>query len=370
MSHWWGSKADSEAQKAERDARGVRRFIRSLPAAALNDSVASVDEFHDCDPVPNLDGNDDMPDNAAVAAAALAAEQALPFDRRDLPDDADAWKKTLTLKFDRNDPEFWFSEIEHTMKTYGINRQRSKRSALMGKDILPEDVIEELKPLLRIPEDEADKRIYKLIKTELLNIFGKKDQQALAKAASRRLTTRPSALGKALIHDICPGTKPFVDCHCAKVVWYFFDLQMPQVIKTALAKERFNGTTYKAIFQHADDVFDANRLGAASSSASVVAAVSASQDLNETQPALQYPVAAASFRGGARGRGRGGNNRGKPQQPSKGEAPKPSPDSSLPPNLCMMHKKYKKEAFHCRNPFVCEWAKFIKPKPVSNSNTN
>ena len=100
-----------------------------------------------------------------------------------------------------------------------------------------------------------------------------------------------------------------------------------------MAKERFNATTYKAIFQHADDVFDANRLGA-TSAAPVVAAVSATQDLNETQPALQYPVAAASFRGGARGRGRGGgSNRGKPQQPSKGEAPKPSPDSSLPPNL-------------------------------------
>ena len=179
------------------------------------------------------------------------------------------------------------------------------------------------------------------------------------------------------MNDICPGARPLVGCHCSRGVYYFFMLQMPQVIKTALAKEKFNANTYKDFFQHADDVFNSNRLGS-NTSAGVVAAVST--DADTTLPALTYPIEAVTARNnrggrggrggrGNRGNGRGGNsNRGGAANSSSGQSQTPTTpannqtNETLPPNLCFVHKKYKKQANHCRNPFVCEWAKFIIPR--------
>ena len=240
-----------------------------------------------------------MVDADPVAAAAHRAnELRKPFDEQDYPDDPEAWKKSLSLKFDRHDPEFWFTNAEAEMETFGIFTQWSKRRALLGKDILPPDILDELKPLLRLTKADAGPQPYKDVKSELLDIYGQKDEQACARAASRKLTSRPSALGKQLIHDICPGSRPFQSCHCARVVWWFFINQMPQVIKTQLADKKFNATTYKDVFKLADDVYESNKLG--TSESTVVAAVA---DLDQTQPALQYPVDAVSARGAARGRG-------------------------------------------------------------------
>ena len=312
---------------------------------------------------------DDQQQAAAEAAALRAQQMALPFEEQDFDDDSDAWKKIISTKFQRHDPEFWVQEIEAEMARAGINSQWSKRTALLGKDILPEDVVEELKPMFRLTKAQAGTHPYKDIKEELLSIFGKKDEQALEKAAARRLTTRPSALGKVLIHDICPGIRPFRGCHCARVVYYFFINQMPQVIKTQLAGRKFNADTYKEIFQKADDVFLSNKLTA---TAPVVAAV---DDLNVTQPALSYPVEAVSTRGrgarGGRGQGRGcggrGGRGGTNSNTTQNTQTKPPSSDAEPTNLCSMHKKWKKEAQHCRDPFVCEWAKFIKPRPSTNN---
>ena len=175
-----------------------------------------------------------------------------------------------------------------------------------------------------------------------------------------------------MIHDICPGAKPFNGCHCARVVWWFFIKQMPQVIKTGLAEKRFTKDTYGELFDLADKIYNANNLGA--SSPAVVAAVTP-VSLDETQPAIPYPVEAATFRGGRGGRGRGGRGGGRGgQSRGGGQSSQPSsaaPASSsskkddnqdLPKNLCSNHKKHKKKAYHCKDPFVCEWASFIIPK--------
>ena len=379
MHRWWGGKEDSDRQSADRKQRAARRYLASNPQH-LSPATDSLDNslYEDADSsLLNVDGTaDEMTDAAARAAAARTAELAKPFDEQDFDDDGDAWKKSLSLKFDRNDVLFWFSETEVVMTNHGINRQWSKRNALMGKDILPDDVIEEIKPLLRLTKQEAGNNIYQTIKKELISIFGPKKETAFEKAASRRLTSRPSALGKLLINDICPDAKPLVSCHCERAVYYYFMQQMPQVIKTQLADKDFNANTYKNIFKLADEVFAANKLGA-TSGATVVAAVSvtspaAPQELDTTQPALQYPVEATSFRGQPRGRGRGprgnrgrgGNRGGQTAQPTTTAQTKPvTTNATLPPNLCSMHKKYQKNAMHCRDPFVCEWAKFIIPRP-------
>ena len=252
-----------------------------------DESIIGLVRHHDLEEV---DDTVIMPDPAPV-----------DFEDEDKADDAEAWKKSISLKFDRSDPEWWFSNIEAQMTAAGINLQWSKRNALLAKDTLPEDVLEELKPLFRLKKAEAGDKPYKDIKKELLSIYGKKDEQALNKAAARRLTSRPSALGKTLIHDICPDAKPFSKCHCARVVWWFFINQMPQVVKTSLADKEFNKDTYKAVFELADKVYASNRLGP--DSPAVVATVS----LDETQPAIPYAVDAVTFqsRGGGARRSRG-----------------------------------------------------------------
>ena len=222
MNRWSGSKEDSDRQQGERNQRAARRYLSSNAVIdiSLNDSEI---EFLDCEETPliNVDGADEVSDEddsmateAAAAAAHRAAELLKPFEDQNFPDDEDAWKKTLSFKFNRNDPQFWINNVEAEMTSFGINLQWSRRNALMAKDILPEDVIEELKPLLRLSKTDAGPYIYKTLKEEILTLFAPKEENAYEKAAARRLTTRPSALGKLLINDICPGVKPFENCHC------------------------------------------------------------------------------------------------------------------------------------------------------------
>ena len=368
MNRYPGSEEDSLRQSSQRDQRAARRYIASnvttAEASLLDDSSASAN-FEDCEddetPILSVDGQDDA---MTDAAARKAAEMAKPFDIRDLPDDSEAWKKTPSHRFDKHDVEFWVNNFEAELTNFGINSQWSKRNSLLAKDILPAEVVEEMKPLFRLTKVEAGDTPYKDIKNEILSIYGKKDEDACEKAASRRLTSRPSALGKLLIHDLCPGAKPFRNCHCARVVWWFFIKQMPQVIRTALAEKRFNADSYNDIFKLADDVFNANKMGTSSDSPAVVAAVTQAS-LDETQPAIPYPVEAASFRGNGRGRGRGRGGRGGgrgAQSSSSSSTTATKANDSDPANLCSIHKKWKKEAFHCRDPFVCPWAKHVKPK--------
>ena len=209
MNRYPGSKEDSERQQGERSQRAARRYLRN---AVIDISLTESDaEYLDCESdtsLLNVDGTDDvdepvMAPTAAEEAARIRAENLVkPFEDQDFDDDAEAWKKSLSFKFNRHDPQFWVNNVEAEMTNFGINSQWSRRNALMGKDILPEDVIEELKPLLRLSKAESGPHIYKDIRNEILNIYSLKEEQAFERAASRRLTTRPSALGKQLINDI------------------------------------------------------------------------------------------------------------------------------------------------------------------------
>ena len=99
------------------------------------------------------------------------------FEDKTAEDDKEAWKKSLTVKFDRHDVEYFFTATEAQMKSFGINKQLSKRDALLP--LLPEDVIAECKPLLRIPEGDLGTHPYKDLKHEILDIYGKKSTRRL-----------------------------------------------------------------------------------------------------------------------------------------------------------------------------------------------
>ena len=136
MFRWPGSKSESDKQASERSQRAARRTITSLN---LN-PCSSDEEFKDCDTSFNnsniftLDGAEELSDEEetdimALTAAELAAEKAKPVDTANFPDDADAWKKELKLKFDANDVKYWFNSVEGQMKKYGIKFQVTQRTS-------------------------------------------------------------------------------------------------------------------------------------------------------------------------------------------------------------------------------------------------
>ena len=407
MNRWWGDKDDSNRQSGERAQRAARRTISSLPLNLITSDSDNEENFEDAElsfsTSLNIDGapGDDQPSrppsaqsssssssSSAMDAATLAAEKAKPVKDANFPDDEDAWKKELKLKFDRHDVKYWLNKTENDLKKFGINTQWSKRSAI--ESVLPDDVIEELKPLLRLTEDEAASNIYALIRQEILTLFGPREEDAFKKAMSLRLTGKPSALGKQLIHAICPGAKPFESCHCAKMVYGFWEAQMTLPIKTMLAGKSFNVNTYQDIFTLADEVFYKN--GGTTSSAVVASAAVSS-------PTSSEPVQVAAFqRGGGqggRGRGRGGrggrggqrgaatntsqprnnnsqNQNNSSQQPPKNQnsssyqpkahqkGPRAHPD--VPDNACSRHWKEGRSATYCSDPLVCSWVHVIAPR--------
>ena len=136
MNRWQGDESTSQRQAADRSQRAARRTVRSLNIPSDSDDDLS---FHDPDTSfssnLNLDGEADM-DAAAQRAAAAAeaqrqAELTKPFDKRDLPDDSEAWKKEIKLPFDRNDVKYWFISVESQMKKLGINKQWSKKDSIL-----------------------------------------------------------------------------------------------------------------------------------------------------------------------------------------------------------------------------------------------
>ena len=228
MNRWWGSKADSDKQSSERDQRAARRRISELNLNLSEDE----EDFKDCDTsinntsIWNLDGQVDE-DVSSVAsdldmdAAELARQKALPVEDSDFENDPKAWEKELKLKFDKNDVKYWFNVTEAELKKFGINRQWDKKNAIAA--MLPADITEEVKPILRLTQDEAGDHIYKDLKTEIVSLFGPREEDAFKKAMALRIGSgRPSAFGKKLIHAICPGAKPFDGCHCAKMVYGFW----------------------------------------------------------------------------------------------------------------------------------------------------
>ena len=401
MNRWWGSSDDSQRQASERAGRAARRTIRNLDLNILSDE----ENFEDAETSfnfanLNLDGQgeDDLETSStstpAVEPTQPAANMpATPFDMESKDDDSEAWKKDIKIKFDRHDVKYFFNAIESEMKKYGINSQWSKKNALVS--VLPEDIIEECKPILRLTEDEQGDTIYKTLKTEILQLFGPKDEDVFKKAIALRMTGRPSAFGKKLIHILCPGAKPFVGCHCAKITYGFWDAQLTGPIRSKLAGMTFSATTYEEMFKLADQVWLANG-GSTSSVPAVVAAAAERSSSSSSPPSTEGAVAAFSQRGGNRGgrgsnrgnrgnasnrgSGRGGqNNRGgsnsnsnsntsnqsesgqKPHQ----KGPRASPD--VPDSACSQHWKAGRNASYCTDPLNCDWVRIIKPRPSSSS---
>ena len=223
-----------------------------------------------------------------------------------------------------------------------------------------------MKKWLRKNEAEfPEKNAYKLLKAEIMRIFGPRPEEAIERALGRVLTDKPSELARALANDLC---KQELDCACCpSIVLCLWRRQLPGNVRAGIAHMVFNKANFESILELADKIFDK------SVSAKTVSAMSATGgDLNETQPAIPYAQAEVNaIRGSGRGRGRGGRGRGgrggrqgqPAQQEQRHKGPK-HPD--LPPGLwkgCAMHYKWGKGSFFCSEPSTCPWKNVTAPKP-------
>ena len=269
------------------------------------------------------------------------------------------------------------------MKKYGINSQWEKKNAIVP--MLPDDIIDELKPLLRLKQQEAG-QIYKSVKAEIIQLYGPKDEEAFQKALALRLTGKPSALAKKIIHLICPGSAPLDGCHCAKTIFGMWHAQLTQPIRNKLAGQKFNKDTYQDMLKQADEVWIAN--GGAVTQAPVVGAVAA------PTPSQDSPQVAAVGRGqnssrrgnpprgrGGRGRGSGNNNNSRQNQNQSSSSstnsssyqPKPHQkgprhSDSPPDQSCSQHWSKGRSATYCTDPLNCPWVKIIAARPTSTSS--
>ena len=190
-----------------------------------------------------------MPDNAA----------AVPYDRATGEDGEDVYKKlsTLTNKFNKSNPKFWFANFERSIKHYGVKSETTKMEALIN--LLPPEVTEEVMSFISLDETELGDTPYLDLKTELLKLYGPRPEDSFNKAISRVLVGKPSALGKQIMNDFCE-CKPQINCKCcSKVAFGIWQKNLPTYIKAHISSQEFNVNTYSQIFDMADKVWLSHR---------------------------------------------------------------------------------------------------------------
>ena len=319
----------------------------------------------------------------------------MPFDTEDGVDENRALNEALQrlerYPYNGDDLLFYFQQIEIKMAAAGVKKNFTKFQVLSS--IIPINVLNEVKPLLRLTEAEfPNKDAYKQLKTEILRIFGPAPEDRIIRGLSRVMVGSPSQLARALVDDICKCT-PQLNCTCCPaIISALWRRQLPESVCAGIAHLTIDHTNFKAVCELADKIFATSK-PRASVAAFQVAAVRApvaapaepSSLLDETQPGLSYPVPeVAAIRGrgggrggrggrgfrGGRGGGRGSNNnsnasggQSQDQQPKHKGAKHPD----LPPGPwlgCSMHHRWGRSAFFCSEPATCPWKAIFTPKPA------
>ena len=320
---------------------------------------------------------------------------AVNFEDENLADDAQALQNACRSleKFcwDPHNLKFTFQKLEIKMSAVGVKKQYTKFQVL--STVIPKAVEDEVQTLLICQEAEFPANdAYKQLKTEILRIFGPRPEEAIERALSRVLVGKPSQLARALVFDLSKCKPPLSCTCCPDIILALWKRQLPGNVRAGIAHCTFSKTTFDAVVKLADDIFSAN----APPSASVSAIRAGSQqgrpqagapavNLDETQPAISYPVQEVdairaprgSFRGGRGGRwnrgNRGGRGGGQQQQQSSGaSAPSSSSRHRGPkhPDLpagewqgCSMHYKFGKQSYFCAEPATCPWKNVFATRP-------
>ena len=80
----------------------------------------------------------------------------------------------------KDDIEFWFGQLEGQLEVIEIKSQWLKRIAVQR--FLPPEIQEEVKGLLSLGKTAAGDTIYLQIKRELIELFGRKPEDAHTRA--------------------------------------------------------------------------------------------------------------------------------------------------------------------------------------------
>ena len=136
MNRWFGGAAESKEQAVSREQRAASRNQRQVQETVKSLNLAlsseSEDDYRDCDlsrSFLNVDGNDDV--SSASSSRPNTPVIMAKFEDENAVDDDDYYKKISALKnrmFNKNQPEFWFTSIETSLKHAGVKSQWSKRA--------------------------------------------------------------------------------------------------------------------------------------------------------------------------------------------------------------------------------------------------
>ena len=355
-------------------------------------------------------------DNGAAATAALAANMPdlVNFEDENGQDEERALMNAIEylkdFHFDMSDLDFVFGRVEIKMKSVGVKKNYTKFEVLSS--IIPRNVQNEVKHILRKKETELGTDSYKKLKKEIYKIFGPKDESHFNRAMSRVLTGLPSQLARQLVGDLCPDE--LVGCHCSRFIVGLWKKQLPANVRSGIAGMKFNAENFENICTHADDIFTSNPRP---SGVAVAAITSEETPRFEMVPVDPYvpphnrtfydppdPEVAAlrgaygrgrgggsgrgapnnrggrgNFRGSNRGGGRGSNrgssggggNGGNGGGNSSGSGGRHAPTrwpnvtrhADQPPvQSCRKHWQFGKTAHWCEEPASCPWKDFFTPK--------
>ena len=275
------------------------------------------------------------------------------FDQENENDSATATDnlRSVQCPFNKEDIEFWFSQLEDQLTLIGVKKQWTKKIALVR--FLPPEIQNQVKSLLKLGQTAAGTDIYFRIKKQLLKLYGPKAEDAYLVAKNLVLTDKPSQLGQKLVETICPAEVKLQGCHCDRIVWGLFREKIPIVIRNHLADRAFNKNTYEAIFDKADQVWDSNR-GSEPLPNRQVAAVVASQT-------VQGEVAAVQKNGQTKNKNKNQQQKGQGQSGQGGQGSQSNKNEQKPPKkpainedkLCRIHAKWKENATFCAAPWGC-----------------
>ena len=120
----------------------------------------------------------------------------------------EACARVEKVAWDFCDLAFVFGQLEIKMASSGVKKNFTKFQVLSS--CLPQKVILQVKKLLRKNEAEfPEKNAYKLLKAEVMRIFGPRPEEAIERALGRVMSDKPSELARALVNDLC---KQELDC--------------------------------------------------------------------------------------------------------------------------------------------------------------
>ena len=365
---------ESELREIKRQKLEAERESRAKNRAALQKQLAVAQQARqeanealqgllDIDP-EIFEGSEAVEDvSEDILDNSLDEENAVimvDFDRENAEDSATAMDnlRSVQCPFNKADIVFWFCQLEDQLTLVGVKKQWTKKIALVR--FLPPEIQNEVKSLLKLQQTAAGEDIYFRIKQRLLKLYGPKPEDAYIHAKNRVLTGVPSQLGKLLVEDLCTGDAKLEGCHCANIVWGMFREKIPIVIRNHIADMPFNHTTFEAVFDKADQVFNSNKSAEPLPNPQVAAStVQASAEVAAVQRKGQNrgqngknKNQNASGQSGNKGQNqnKNGGQKNQNQEQNQGQSKSPLNEESL----CRIHAKWKDNATFCAAPWGCK----------------